>query len=669
VQLKRNQQLGLGAIILLGLNMAIAHRFLLLEFSTHLDSIDGTFIELGKAFATHPTDLTWWPYWNLGIPFENTYLPLLHALVGLFSRLSGVSIPHAYHAVSGMFYCLEAVTLFLLGAFLSGRIAYSFVGGLLYSVTSPASILFKAIRDDAGGFRNARRLQVLAQYGEGPHMTTLAFLPLALLFLHLALQHRKRRYCVLAGIFMACVVLSNAFGVVVLFLATICLLATVHREGFLKNALIAGAIAVAAYAVISPSLTPSLLRTIQVASRTVGGDYTFTAQTAFGYLILAAGLAVLWALTGRWESQYLRFFLLFAFATTVIPALAYWFRIFIFRQPERYHVEAEMGLCMFGALVAPVMLDRWPKAVRQALFACVIIVAMLQTRQYIRYARGLIQPVDIATTIPYKMAGFLKANFTSERVFVPGSSSFLLNYFTDLPQLHGGHDPSNPNPLHPVAVFVIYSGMNTGARDAEISILWMKALGAHAVTVPGPTSVEFGPVFTNPHKFDGVLPEIWNYEGTKVFAIPSRSPSLAHVVPADAIVKDPPVNGLDTNEVARYVSALEDSAFPIARMEWHNMHSFVVHASAQPGQAVSIQENYADGWHAVVGGAAKEVSKDGLGFMVVNPGCQGDCAIEMYYDGGLELKLARIASVTALLGVLVWCLPGWKRRALTTANR
>ena len=47
--------------------------------------------QLRAAIATHPTDLIWWPFWNLGIPFENTYLPLLHVTVAAFSGAIGVS--------------------------------------------------------------------------------------------------------------------------------------------------------------------------------------------------------------------------------------------------------------------------------------------------------------------------------------------------------------------------------------------------------------------------------------------------------------------------------------------------------------------------------------------------------------------------------------------------
>lgn len=608
---------------------------------------------IARAMAMHPMDLIWWPFWNAGIPFENTYLPLLHVIVALFSFLTGCSIPRSFHAVAGTFYCLQPVTLFLLAAILSCRPGYSFIGSLLYSLTSPASLIFSSVRSDVGGAWNGWRLRALGYYGEGPHMTALALLPLAVLFLHLALERRKFGYYLLSGAMMAAVVLSNAFGTVDLLIFTVCLLATLHFDRVIRSLLATAAIGATTYLIISPTLTPSLLKTIQIGSRTVGGDFTFTQRTAAGFVAVAAGFVFLWWVTRRLKApDPLRLFVLFAFVMSAIPVLAVSRNIYLFPQPMRYTVEMEMALCMAAALAAPVVLDRAPRAVKTALLAVLLILAACQTIHYVRFARQLIVPVDITTTIPYKMAMFLKSKFHTERIFVTGTSSYLFNYFTDLPQLHGGHDPSDPNWAHKVAVFTVYSGMNAGARDAEISILWLKAYGVHAVTVPGPTSIEYFHVFANPHKFDGVLPVLWNYEDTKIYAVPSRSSSLAHVVPASAIVRDRPVNGLDVGELSTYVAALENPSFPSADLRWHNLHSLSVETALQPGQVISIQETYTNGWRARVNGKSTPVFHDELGLMVLRPDCTGACRVEVDYDGGVERRGCVTASLLAFSGVV-----------------
>src|SRR5579863_1524161 len=148
------------AVLLFSVNVYVAHRLFTLEYSAHLESNEGTFIAIARLMAAHPTDLLWWPFWDAGIPFQNTYLPLLHAIVAIFSRLTGCSPALSFHAVSGFFYCLGPVSVFFLAAALSQRLGYSFIASLLYSLISPSSFLIPAVRRDAGGVWNARRLQI-----------------------------------------------------------------------------------------------------------------------------------------------------------------------------------------------------------------------------------------------------------------------------------------------------------------------------------------------------------------------------------------------------------------------------------------------------------------------------------------------------------------------------
>src|SRR5713226_6914979 len=88
VRLSRAHLLWAGAILLFSLNVYVAHRLFTLEFSAHLESNEGTFYTISRIMAAHPFDLRWWPFWDTGIPFQNTYLPLLHAIVALFARVT-----------------------------------------------------------------------------------------------------------------------------------------------------------------------------------------------------------------------------------------------------------------------------------------------------------------------------------------------------------------------------------------------------------------------------------------------------------------------------------------------------------------------------------------------------------------------------------------------------
>ena len=634
-----------AAFALLLLNVAIAGRLFRVEYSANLASNEGEFIAIARGVASHMGDLGWWRQWDCGIPFQNTYLPLLHVLVGLFSRLSGHSPALAFHQVTAALLCLGPVFLYAMARVLTGRPGASFLAAAVYSLVSPCALI-PAIRTDLGGWWNVRRIQILGFYGEGPITAAMAFLPLAILFLYLAVTRGRFRAKVLAGVFVGATVLSNAFGVVILACAVAALL--VYGVGLRRNVLVLAAIAILTYLWISPALPPSVISAIHMNSPTVDGDYRFTARSLAGALILAGGFAALW-LASRRAPPHVRFFLLFAWLTTGIVSLGTMARVYVFPQPHRYQVAMDMGLCLLVVFGGAWLLGRIsPRAVPLAAAALVLALG-LQTRHAIRYAHSQIHSTDITKTAVYRMSRWMDANMRGARAFVGGSYSFCFNDFTDTPQLHGGQDPMLPNFMFRIAVFTIYSGMNTGARDAEISILWLKGLGAHAVHVPGPRSEEAYKPFANPRKFEGVLPVLWREGDDTVYAVPAASDSLAHVMTPGDLVRDPPVNGLDTAQLERYVAALDSASYPAAEWRWTSRHSATIRARIAPGQVVSIQTNYHSGWRATAGGGAQPTFKDGLGFLAVKPTCQGPCEITLSYDGGPEWRTTCAASLGVML--------------------
>jgi hypothetical protein len=48
------------------------------------------------------------------------------------------------------------------------------------------------------------------------------------------------------------------------------------------------------------------------------------------------------------------------------------------------------------------------------------------------------------------------------------------------------------------------------------------------------------------------------------------------------------------------------------------------------------------------------VSRDGLGFPLIQPRCDGPCEIEMTYDGGWEYQLCRLLSALTILGLVLY---------------
>ena len=79
-----------------------------------------------------------------------------------------------------------------------------------------------------------------------------------------------------------------------------------------------------------------------------------------------------------------------------------------------------------------------------------------------------------------------------------------------------------------------------------------------------------------------------------------------------------------------------------------------------------MQVTFDEGWHASVNGAPRRIWGDKLGQIVFEPRCDGACAVDLVYDGGTEMRLARAASVLALAGGGLWILLGsirWRKRS------
>jgi hypothetical protein len=176
--------------------------------------------------------------------------------------------------------------------------------------------------------------------------------------------------------------------------------------------------------------------------------------------------------------------------------------------------------------------------------------------------------------------------------------------------------------------------------------------GIHAVLV-GP-GADRG--FRNPRKFAGRFKELWRNGDDVIYEVPQRSESLAHALTPRDLAAREPVNGIDIDPLRPYVAALDNPALPPADFRWINRHRATVKAALQRNEILSIQIAYHPGWRATVRGEPRPAYRDRLGLLAVEPKCDGPCTVELTYDGGLEMHLARLLSWTALAGGIFWVL-------------
>jgi hypothetical protein len=638
-------------LLIVALNLVICRRLLLAEYLDQMGSIEAAYIGLSRWILERPGELGWFPLWYGGIPFQNTYPPLLHFLVAATAALFSLSPARAHHLVGGVAYLLGPVTLYWLARTLSGDRLRSLVAALAYSLVAPSGLLIPAVAQDMGTAFGPRRLQALVVYGEGPHVLSLALLPLAVLALHRGLERFRPVRVLIAALAAAAVALTNWLGAFALAVATSAYLAA-HWDRFgLPGLLRAGSVGLLAYCLAAPWLPPSTIAAIRRNAQYTVGHYPMTAwQVAAGLLLVLFAAGLMRLLRRRGIPRFAIFAALLAAVMGAITLAGAWFGRHLVPQPERYHLEMDIGLVLTAIFAPAAAVRRLPRWARGALAAAALAAALWLAEAGAYQARKWIRPVNIADTMEYQVARWLDENLPGKRVFATGSTKFWLNAFGDNPQLGGGFDQGITNPMIPRVTFGIPFTRGDGERCAG----WLRAYGIDAIVVSGPGTADAYRDYRDAGKFEGVLSERWRRGGDVIYEVPRRNPSLAHVIPRRAVVGRAPVNIEDVEPILAYEAALEDPALPPARFEWRGTRAAAIEAVATPDEVISVQISYHPGWRATSNGRPVRLLADGLGLMVIEPGCAGACRVELVYDGGLEMKLAKWVRFLALAVLLAW---------------
>jgi len=648
-------------LLLAAVNLYIAKDLFFLEYSQFMGSIEAAYISISRYMIENWRDLTWFPLWYGGIPFQNSYPPFLHVVVALAAATFRISPAHAHHIVTAIFYCLGPVALYALALRLTGSRWASFWAGWIYSIFSPCLLLMPQIYTEVGSLFVPRRFQVLAVYGEGPHITALALLPAALLCLDMALSKRTPLWYVMAALSMAAVALTNWLGAFSLAIAVFAyLVAQSDTLGAWKTWLTTLGLGALAYALACSWIPPSTIKDIRNNAQSVGGNY----QHAYVTLPMFVAIGILSAALLKYvmhrlkASVALQFSILFALLIGAVPLAATWFNITIVPQPERYHLEMDLAICLASAFAFQAIAARTSPRLNVPLAVALVALSLFPARLDRRFARRIIKPIDIAETIEYQTAKWFETHIQGGRVLAPGTISFWLNAFTDTPQLDGGFDQGIVNRTHNLVTYQILTADGAGDRAAEIATLWLRAYGVQAIAVGGANSREMYKPFQHPDVFASAFPQATHDGDDAVYWVPARSASLAFVMARESVVRNQPIHGRDTAEAQVYVQSLNTPA----TFRWTSRHSAQIQATARPEQVVSVQITYHPGWHATANGKSCRVFGDGLGQIVIEPHCDGACQLELTYDGGLEMRVAKIMSGASCLGCLGWILLGMRGR-------
>src|SRR5215475_6284911 len=212
-KLSRRKEILLDFFLLFAIAVGLIRPFLKAKYLDKWASIESTFIGDARFLTAHWPHPQWQPLWYAGTRIDYIYPPALRYGTAVISKVTGFWPVKAYHFYVATLYCVGIAGVYLLMRIGSGSRGAAYLGAVATATMSPIFLFMPRYRGDAWMWQ-PQRLGVLVKYGEGPHMSALALVPIALAFTWIALDTRKLWAACAAALCVAGVVSNNFYGAV-----------------------------------------------------------------------------------------------------------------------------------------------------------------------------------------------------------------------------------------------------------------------------------------------------------------------------------------------------------------------------------------------------------------------------------------------------------------------
>ena len=657
----------LDSLLVFLLTAALIKPLFKVKYEDRWASIESTFIADARFLNQHWPHPLWQPLWYGGTRFDYVYPPALRYGTALLAKFPMLPV-RAYHLYTAWFYCLGIVAVYLFVRLVRRSRGEAWLSAAAAALVSPSFLFMKNLRDDAW-LLVPQRLGVLVRYGEGPHITAVALLPLALAAAWLAIEKRRPAALALAALFSALVVSHNFYGataLALLFPILVWSLWITRQEGgvWLRAAAVVGL----SYGLVAFWFTPSYCWITMENLKVVAHE-----GNAWSIWVALGAVAAFLLLTRRWakgkpEAAY-AVFVWGAFAFLALNTLGdYWLEFRVIGESRRLVPELDLAMILLAALglgklwrgeipSAPRWLTTRSWVPRAA--AVVLAVAALSTAgRFVGNAWRIYAPdADYTRRIEYRLSDWMARNHPDYRTMTTGSVRFWYDTWHDLAQVSGGSEQGMLNPLGHRGQWQIRMG-----EDPQQSIVWLQALGADAIMVHDKNSQEWYKDIKHPKKFAGVLPVLYDSgEGDVIYRIP-RKPGLARVVDRARVKALPPIGGAtEAADLQAYVAAVENGPDVPAPSAWEGTDAVRIHAALKEGQGVSVMVSYDPYWRAYAAGKRLHIDKDVMGFLLIDAP-PGEQDLRLVFELPLENIVGRVISALAALVALGLAAAGIRRR-------
>jgi hypothetical protein len=617
------------------------------KYTDKWSSIESTFIADARFLSAHWPHPQWQPLWYAGTRFDYIYPPALRYGTAAISKVTGFWPVKAYHFYVATLYCLGIAGVYLLLRIGMGSRGAAYLGAAMTATMSPIFLFMPRFRGDAWMWQ-PQRLGVLVKYGEGPHMSALALIPIALAFTWIALDARKLWAVGAAALVTAGVVSNNFYGAVALasFYPVLVWAFWITRQDK-RIVMPAIAIPLLGYGLTAFWLVPSYFKVTAENMKYVSEHGT--TWSIWVAVAVAVAFAVATDKLARGKAE--RTWEVFVAGSVVFYTLNvlgnHYFNFRISGEPMRLLPELDMIYIIAAVLLLRLMWLQPGKPWRIAA-AAIVVLAFATTAGYIRHAWHMFPLSEYQDRVEYKLTEWIGQNLPDQRMLASGSVRFWYDAWRDLPQLGGGSDQGVLNGKVEQAQWEI----NLGERGAP-SILWMQDLGVDTVFVSDEKSQEVYKDFMHPRKFEGALPVIFDdHAGNRIYRIPRRYMARARVVDTAKLnALKPPRYNDDVEYLQAYSDVMEkgpDSPVILSRL---STDAIRLRAHVEAGQSVVVQESYDPAWQAMSDGKPLGIHADVLGMMAIDAP-PGDRQIELAFVTPTENVVGRLVAALTLLAVL-----------------
>lgn len=659
-----NPRVWAAAVVVFLLNLAINWRILLPGVSPYRGSIERGYAYMARLFAGNPDYLSWNPLQYGGIPMHYVYLPLLPYFDALWLWLiPDADATNVHRAVCAVALFLTPAAAFLLIRDWTGRAGPAFSSALAVTLISPLYYFIETINDDRGFMAVPWRVQVLIKYGEGPHTVGIMLLFASLLLVRRAATQPGFPILLAAALALAATVLTNWVAGLALAFAVL-MLQLVHwgDTGFShRRVILAGLLG---YAFSAFWLTPSFIAQMAYnwPQDAFGFQFQFlerTAMVAWAVSLLLIRLAF-YKLPAH---RYTCWLLLCCFGYGLPVILFYSFGINAFPESRRYALEFEFCLLLLAVEILRLLLSQRRFAARTLVRFALLVLLLQQTpyaSRYISHRYQKWQLVDKEQTTEFRVANALANLHPTGRVFATGGTRFRLNSWFPIQQVGGVFETGLKTRLPLIISYQVRTDLGLAkGREADESILLLRAFAVEYIVVHGPNSEEFYRDYKNPRKFDGVLEKVWEEKDDAIYRLqPIR---FAHLVKTAEIPTITIQYGYQKPWYP-YVNALLDPTRPELQFRWANARHATITGAMPQGMHVGFAIPWDPNFRAYINGTTPvKLRANSTGLMVSDALPANTNSLDLRFEPSAEEIACAVISVLTAIASLAGIF--WKRKA------